>query len=159
MASNIPHSLAIEHLPMFVTGPGQTDILFNAVVVILIVVVMLVGVFYFALHALPEKYAHKANSRQLQIVAILSLIALFTHNNYFWIAALLLAAIQFPDFLSPLTSIARSLKKIRLMANAGPMTNAGPLESTEPVASADPVASTAPVGNTKPSEIKSGRED
>ena len=102
-----PHSMAIEHLPMFVAGPGETDIFFNIVVAVLIIVVMLVGVFYFALHALPEKMAH--NSRQLQFVAILSLIALFTHNNYFWIAALLLAAINIPNFITPLNSIAASL--------------------------------------------------
>jgi len=102
-----PHSMAIKHLPMFVAGPGETDVFFNIVVAVLITVVMLVGVFYFALHALPEKMAH--NSRQLQFVAILSLIALFTHNNYFWIAALLLAAIKLPDFSTPLNSIATSL--------------------------------------------------
>lgn len=103
------HPLATEHLPMFTAGPGQTDIFFNIVVVILLIVSTLIGVFYFALHALPERMAHKYNSRQLQIVAILSLVGMFTHNNYFWIAALLLAAIKIPDFLTPLNSIARSL--------------------------------------------------
>ncbi len=109
MATNIPHILATEHLPVFVAGPGETDIFFIIVVVLMIVAVMLIGVFYFYLHALPEKMAHKVNSRQLQFVAILSLIGLFTHNNYFWIAALLLAAIKIPDFITPINSIARSL--------------------------------------------------
>lgn len=40
------------------------------------------------------------------------LIALFTHNHLFWIAALLLALIEFPDFSSPITSMADSLRKI-----------------------------------------------
>ena len=112
MATNKPHTLATEHLPMFIAGPGETDIFLIIVIVVLIAVVMLVGVFYFTLHALPEKMAHKVNARQLQIVAILSMIALFTHNNYFWIAALLLAAVRIPNFVAPLNSIAKSLDKI-----------------------------------------------
>lgn len=103
-----PNPVATTHLPMFVAGPGETDVFFNIVIVVLTTVVLLVGVFYFTLHSIPERMAH--NSRQMQIVAILSLIALFTHNNYFWIAALLLAAIRLPDFTTPLNSIAGSLK-------------------------------------------------
>jgi hypothetical protein len=110
MALNTPHPMAIEHLPIFVAGPGETDVFFNIVIVVLIVVVMLIGVFYFYLHSLPEHMAQKANSRQLQFVALLSMIALFTHNNYYWIAALLLAAVKIPDFVTPLYSIANSLK-------------------------------------------------
>lgn len=98
---------------MFVAAPGETDTFFGIVVVLLLIAVMLVGVLYFALHSLPEKLAH--NSRQLQFVAILSLIALLTHNNFFWIAALLLAAIKIPDFVTPINSIARSLEKTREM--------------------------------------------
>jgi hypothetical protein len=104
-----PNPLATEHLPMFTAGPGQTDVFFNIVVVILLIVSTLIGVFYFALHALPERLAHKYNSRQLQIVAILSLVGMFTSNNYLWIAALLLASIKIPDFITPINSIARSL--------------------------------------------------
>ena len=43
---------------------------------------------------------------------MLALLALFTHNHLFWIAALLLALVQFPDFSSPLGSMARSLEKL-----------------------------------------------
>ncbi|MTI16211.1 hypothetical protein E1162_03040 [Rhodobacteraceae bacterium RKSG542] len=111
------HEAAIKHLPFFVSGPHQTDVLFNVTVGFLVLAILLVGVFYFSLHAIPEKMAHGYDSRQLQVVAILSLIALFTHNNYFWIAALLLAAIRFPDFLAPLESIARSLKNLRKWEN------------------------------------------
>eukprot|EP01030_Chromulinospumella_sphaerica_P032534 gene32534-33298_t len=46
------------------------------------------------------------------ILAVLALIALFTHNHLFWIAGLLLALIDLPDFWSPLRSIARSLEKM-----------------------------------------------
>jgi len=40
------------------------------------------------------------------------LLALFTHNNVFWVAALILALLKFPDFLTPINSISDSLKKL-----------------------------------------------
>lgn len=106
-----PHEMATEHLPAFIVGPGDTDVLFAIVFIFLLVTVLLVGVFYFKLHSLPEQMAHDINAGQIQIIGILSLLALFTHNNYFWIAALLLAAVKVPDFLTPLTSIANSLEQ------------------------------------------------
>jgi hypothetical protein len=42
----------------------------------------------------------------------LALLALFTHNNVFWVAALLLAVVRWPDFSTPLNSIADSLEKL-----------------------------------------------
>ena len=112
MATNTPHNMATEHLPMFIAGPGETDVFFIVVVVIAIIVTMLVGVFYFTLHALPEKMAHKVNSSQLQLIGVLSLIALFTHNNYFFFAALILAAVRFPDWTGTLNSMAKSVEKL-----------------------------------------------
>ena len=111
MATVTPHPTATEYLPMFISGPGETDAFFVAVVIIAIVVTMLIGVFYFTLHALPEKMAHKVNSSQLQLIGVLSLIAMFTHNNYFFIGALFLAVVQFPDWTTPLNSIAKSLEE------------------------------------------------
>ena len=104
--------MATEHLPMFISGPGETDAFFVAVVIIAIVVTMLFGVFYFTLHALPEKMAHKVNSSQILLIGVLSLIAMFTHNNYFFFAALILAAVRFPDWTSRLDSMAVSLEKL-----------------------------------------------
>jgi len=49
---------------------------------------------------------------QFEIVAVLGLLALFTHVHLFWIAALLLAMIDLPDFSTPLRSIAGSVEKI-----------------------------------------------
>jgi hypothetical protein len=40
------------------------------------------------------------------------LLALFTHIHLFWIAALLLALVDLPDFGTPLRSIAGSVEKI-----------------------------------------------
>jgi hypothetical protein len=109
---NEAHPAATGHLPAFITGPGQSDVLFVAVVVLVLVIVLTIGNLYLRLHALPERMAHGANKVQFQIVAVLALIALFTHNHLFWIAALLLAFVQFPDFSTPMTSIARSLERL-----------------------------------------------
>jgi hypothetical protein len=106
------HPAAIEHLPIFITAPGQSDILFNIVVVFLLLVVLAIGNLYFQLHAVPERMAHRTNRVQMEIVAVLALISLATHNHLFWIAALLLAFVQFPDFSTPMESIARSLRRL-----------------------------------------------
>jgi hypothetical protein len=62
---------AIEHLPAFITAPGQTDWLFNAVVVFLLAMVLIIGNFYFRLHAMPEQMAHRGKKVQMEIVAVL----------------------------------------------------------------------------------------
>ena len=71
---------------------------------------VMVGILYFRLHALPEQFAH--NKIQFQIVCVLALIAMFTHMHIFWIAGLLLALIDFPDFSTALKRIAGSTEKI-----------------------------------------------
>ncbi|MGX5800703.1 hypothetical protein ACWGS9_05600 [Bradyrhizobium sp. Arg314] len=103
---------APHHMPWFITAPGETDGLFIAMIVFLIVVVLIIGNLYFKLHALPEHLAHRANKVQLEIVSVLALLALFTHNHIFWIAGLLLALVQFPDFSTPISSITQSLHKL-----------------------------------------------
>jgi hypothetical protein len=115
--SNQLHPQAPHHLPPFITGPGDTDVLMVLMGILLIVAVLAVGNFYLRLHSLPERIAHKSQKLQLEIVAILGLLALFTHIHLFWIAALLLAVIDIPDFGTPLRSIAGSVEKI---ANAVP---------------------------------------
>ena len=106
------HPLAAKHQPPFIAGPGEPDVLFTIMVVVLIVMVLMIGAFYFRLHSLPERMAHRANRTQIEIVGVLGLISLFTHNHLFWIAGLLLALIQFPDFRTPIVSIAESLREI-----------------------------------------------
>ena len=106
------HPAASHHLPGFITAPGETDVLMVVSLVCLIAMVVGIGVFYFKLHALPEQIAHKGEKVQFQLVAVLSLIALFTHNHAYWIAALLLAFVRFPDFSAPLAGMANSLAKI-----------------------------------------------
>ncbi len=106
------HPLTKDPIPAFIAGPNETDFLFTIAVIFFLVVIFAIGILYLRLHALPEHIAHRSNKVQLQLVAILGLIALFTHNHLFWIAGLLLAFIEFPDISSPLGSIAQSLEKL-----------------------------------------------
>lgn len=101
-----------EHLPFFITGPGESDILFTAVTITLILVVIGFGALYFTIQAIPDRLVEGTSKAQMQLVGILGLISLFTMNNAFWIAALLLAAIRIPDIVTPFKSIARSLKRL-----------------------------------------------
>jgi hypothetical protein len=112
--SDVPllHPIATEHLPIFVTAPDQTDWLFNAMAIFLVVAILVIGNFYLRLHALPERMSHRANVVQMEIVAVLALISLFTHNHVFWIIGLLLAFIRIPDFSTPMISIAESLERL-----------------------------------------------
>lgn len=103
------HPVAPGHFPFFVTPPGSTDVLFWSMVVLILLAVIGIGVFYFKLHSLPEQMAHNGQKIQFEIVAVLALLALFTHNHLFWIAGLLLALVPIPDFSTPLTSMATSL--------------------------------------------------
>ncbi|GLS34079.1 hypothetical protein SAMN04488498_107188 [Mesorhizobium albiziae] len=106
------HPLAPHYLPGFITAPGETDYLFVGSVIFLIIVVLAVGSLYFWLHALPERLAHGTNNLQFELVAVLALLALFTHINAFWVAALLLALVPIPDFWTPLATMAESLARM-----------------------------------------------
>ena len=113
MAQDIPmNPAAPHHLPSFITAPGGSDWLMTVMAVFLVVVVVSVGLIYLRLHALPEHMAHRTSKVQMQFVAVLALLALFTHNHVFWIAALLLALVELPDFSTPMNSIALSLEKL-----------------------------------------------
>ena len=106
------HSAAPHHLPGFITAPDDTDILMLVVGIILIGAVLLVGNFYLHLHTMPERMAHKSQKFQFEIVAVLGLLALFTHNHLFWVIGLFLAMIDLPDFSTPLRKIARAVEKM-----------------------------------------------
>jgi hypothetical protein len=137
------HPAAVKHLPVFITGPGQTDYLFVATVVLLVASVLVVGNLYLRLHALPEQLAHRGKKVQLEIVAVLALIALFTHEHLFWIAALLLALIPLPDFSTPIASMAQSLEKLArdrdVEARAEEEARREPPQPDPPLPEAEPV--------------------
>lgn len=110
--STSPHPLAPHHLPLFFTAPGGTDVLMVVMAVFLVLAVLGVGLLFLRLHTLPERMAHKSQKLQFEIVAVLGLLALFTHQHIFWVAGLLLAIIDLPDFGTPLRRIAGSVEKI-----------------------------------------------
>lgn len=138
------HPLAPHHLPPFIAAPGDTDVLMVVVGILLIVAVLAIGNVYLRLHSLPERMAHKSQKLQFEIVAVLGLLALFTHVHLFWIAALLLAMIDLPDFGTPLRSIAGSVKKM-----AG---STDDLQTVEAGSDIEAAASTAMPEKAKPSE-------
>ena len=103
----------LDYLPFFVTAPGDSDLLFSAVLVFLVLVAIGFGALYFTIQAIPDRLADGASKVQLQIVGILGLLSLFTMNNAFWVAALLLAAIRIPDIVTPLKEIGAEMRRNR----------------------------------------------
>lgn len=122
------HPLAPHTLPPFVGAADGSDPLFSAIIFIVILAILGVGVFYLKLHAIPEQLAHKHGNTQSQLIMVLALLALFTHNNIFWVAALVLALLKLPDFLTPINSISESLKRLTPEETDS---SAGALEQTE----------------------------
>ena len=98
-----------------------------AVAVLLFLIILGFGALYFTIQAWPDRLAKGAGKVQLQFVGLLGLISLLTLNNAFWIAALLVAAVRIPDFLTPIREIASSLKK-----QSGDGTLTVPLRETAP---------------------------
>ena len=133
------HSLAPHTLPPYIGAADGSDSLFTAVVWLLIILFMVIGNFYLKLHALPERMAHKQNNTQLQFIAVLAILALFTHNNTFWVLALLLSVVRIPDFSTPINSIADSLKVLvdrgspaeEIIGEADSGVESPPVESSE----------------------------
>ena len=134
------HPSAPHHLPGFITAPGDTDILMVVVGIVLIGAVLMVGNLYLRLHALPEQMAHKSQKLQFEIVAVLGLLALFTHIHLFWVIGLLLAMVDLPDFGTPLRRIAGSVEKI---AGVPPGDEATGESTAHPVAAKAPDATKA----------------
>lgn len=136
--SNAIHPAAPHNLPVFITAPGQTDAFLVGAAIFLILAFIAVGTLYFRLHSLPEKLAHgRASQIQFELVAVLALLALFTHQTVFWIAALILAFVPVPDFHAPLAGMAESLAKM-----AGWSRDRGPVEPPPPEPIAPPKHST-----------------
>jgi hypothetical protein len=110
--STTANPIATHHLPFFITPPGQTDVLYNITMVFVIAMIVLFGVIFLTIHSLPERMAHRTKKIQLDIVAVLCLLALLTNEHILWLAALLLAYVDLPDFITPITRIARATEAI-----------------------------------------------
>jgi hypothetical protein len=106
------HPMGPHHLPFYLAPGSGTDVLMVVMGIFLVAALIWVGTLYLRLHSLPERMAHKSEKLQFEIVAILGLLALFTHIHLFWVAGLLLAMIDIPDFGTPLRGIAGSVEKI-----------------------------------------------
>ena len=136
--SEISSLVVKDHLPFYITGPGESDILFGAVAISLVLIIVGFGAFYFTIQAIPDRMVKGASKAQMQIVGLLGLVSLFTMNNIYWVAALLIAAVRIPDFVTLFKSQARSQKK---MSNS----LAGMAPGDEVAAVQAPIASVAPV--------------
>src|SRR5690349_25143610 len=128
------HPAAPHHLPFFIPGPDGSDTLMVVMGIFLVATVLWVGTLYWKLHSLPERMAHRTHKLQFEIVAVLGLISLFTHMHIFWIAGLLLAMIDLPDFSTPLRGIAGSVERIAEAAPGAPsaedeVVESGPLQA------------------------------
>jgi hypothetical protein len=119
---------APHDLPVFITGPGETDLLMVGTGIFLLFAVLGVGLLFLRIHTLPERMAHKSQKLQFEIVAVLGLLALFTHEHIFWVAGLLLALVDLPDWGSPLRRMAGSLEK---MAGIAPDSGADAADAVE----------------------------
>lgn len=112
MAGLAPNPVATTHLPFFITAPGDTDVLYNIMVVVVVGSIVMTGILFLTIHSLPERMAHKSKKIQFDIVAVLGLLGLLSHEHVFWVAALLLAFIDIPDFLTPVKRIATSVEAL-----------------------------------------------
>jgi hypothetical protein len=127
------HPSAGHHQPLFITSPGETDVLLVVMALVLAAVVLAFGVFFFWLHNLPERLVHNSTKAQFDIVAALALLSLLTHIHLFWVLALLIALVKIPmpDFTGLLGRIAGSLEQ---MADTTPGKGIGhgPSKSSDP---------------------------
>lgn len=136
------HPQGPHHLPFYLAPASGTDVLMVVMGIFLVAALIWVGTLYLRLHSLPERMAHKSEKLQFEIVAILGLLALFTHIHLFWVAGLLLAMIDIPDFGTPLRSIAGSVEKIA--------------DNTEPETSLAPDSVPTDIGPSIPKQARGG---
>jgi hypothetical protein len=106
------HPAAPHHLPFFVPGPDGSDPVLVGTGIFLIAAVVAFGLIFLRIHTLPERMAHRSHKLQFEIVAVLGLLALFTHMHIFWVAGLLLALIDIPDVTGPMRRIAGSAETL-----------------------------------------------
>jgi hypothetical protein len=126
-----PNPIATTHIPFFITAPGKTDVLFNVTLVFLVVCIIFTGVVFLTIHSLPERMAHKSKKILLDLIALLCLLALLTHEHLFWFAAIVLAFIDVPDFLTPVNRIASSVESMAGQEAGDKPANASTSDSPE----------------------------
>lgn len=100
-------AVALDRLPFWVTAPGETDGFLIVVGGALVLILLGFGALYFTIQAIPDRMAAGAHKVQMQVVGILGLLSLFTLNNAYWIAAILIAAVPLHEIL-PLKPVKES---------------------------------------------------
>lgn len=106
------HPMAPAHLPSFAPGmDGSDGMLFNTGV-FLVIAISCIGILIFMIHAIPEKVAHRSRKAQMEIVSVLCLLSLLSHNHIFWVIGLFLAFVDFPKLGEPFSRIALALERI-----------------------------------------------
>jgi hypothetical protein len=106
------HPAAPHHVPWFLPAQDGNDPLLVGTGIFLLAAVVTFGILFLRLHTLPERMAHSSKKMQFEIVAVLGLLALFTHIHLFWVIGLFLALIDIPDFTGPLRRIARAAESM-----------------------------------------------
>ncbi len=96
---------AMARLPFWVTPPEETDGFLIVVGLVLVIVLLGFGALYFTVQAIPDRMAAGAHKVQMQLVGVLGLISLFTLNNAFWIAAILIAAVPLHEIFPLKTEV------------------------------------------------------
>lgn len=118
--------------------------------IILLAAVLGVGLLFLRLHTMPERIAHKSHKLQFEIVAVLGLLALFTHVHLFWVIGLLLALIDVPDFSGMFSRMAGALEKIAGIAPGRGGDAASDVEhgitSSDDKPAPQPIVAAAPAG-------------
>lgn len=140
MADNL-NPAAPHALPFYMPGPDGSDQMMFTTAIIMAFGVLMLGVVFFHIHSLPERMAHRTQKVQMEVVAVLCLLALVSHIHAFWVAALLLAMIDIPTMARPVDRIAGSLE--RIADRTGPASP--PLPDPEPPL---PATSNAPTPQT-----------
>ena len=114
------HPMTPEHLPYFFAAPGETDQMMVMTGLFLLGGTLALGAMFLWLHTLPERMAHGAKRFQFEVVAVLGLLALFTHTHAFWVAGLLLALVDLPDISTPMKRMVGALERIAGGREEGP---------------------------------------
>lgn len=162
MSSFPTHPAAPHILPVFITEPGQPDYFLIGCAIFLVVLVFALGTLYFRLHALPEHIAHgNAGKLQFEVVSVLALLGLFTHNTTFWVAALLLALVPIPDLYTPFTGMANSLSHIAgwRRRNAPPDAPPPPATAAGAVAASPAPETPSPASEPEPAAATTAETD
>ena len=125
--STLSHPAAPQHLPFYLPGSDGSDPVMVGTGILLVVAVLAFGLLFLRIHMLPDHIAHRGQKMQLEVAGVLGLISMVTGIHAFWVAALLLALLDIPDFAGPMRRIAGSAERVAgLPPGTGDMSNDRP---------------------------------